>query len=126
MESIIKMEEEILQKIGLSQAQSKIYLALLEIGSVKVGRIIEKTGLQSSTVHNCINQLIEKGFISYTVIGKIKAYQATSPEIIRDYLKEQEKDFENILPNLKEKHKLAEHQSKAEIFQGTQGIMNIK
>ena len=38
-------ELKILERIGFTNAQAKIYLILLEIGQSKVGRIIEKSGL---------------------------------------------------------------------------------
>ena len=74
------MEEEILQSLGFTYAEAKVYLLLLELGSVKVGRIIEKSGLQSSTIHNTLNSLTDKGYITHVLKGKIKIYQAVDPK----------------------------------------------
>ncbi|MBW3003756.1 helix-turn-helix domain-containing protein, partial [Candidatus Woesearchaeota archaeon] len=45
------MDTTILEDLGLSSGEIKVYLALLELGSTKVGRVIEKTGMASSAVH---------------------------------------------------------------------------
>ncbi len=119
------MEEEILQKMGFTYAEAKVYLLLLSLGSVKVGRIIEKSGLQSSTIHNTLNSLTDKGYITHILKGKIKVYQAVGPKNILKEFKEKEAEFENILPSLEQKHKFGEEKPKAEIFEGTKGMMNL-
>ena len=59
------MDISILEDLGLTRGEVKVYIALLEIGSSSVGQIIEKSGLQNSVVHRALNSLIEKGLISY-------------------------------------------------------------
>lgn len=119
------MEEEIFQNLGFTYAEAKIYLILLGLGSVKVGRIIEKSGLQSSTVHNTLNSLTDKGYITHILIGKIKVYQAVNPKNILKEFKDKEAKFESILPSLEQKHRFGEEKPKAEIFEGTKGIINL-
>ena len=119
------MEEKILQDFGFSYAESKIYLLLLEFGSVKVGKIIEKSGLQSSTIHNTLHSLANKGYVSYVLKGKIKIYQAVNPKNILKEFREKEAKFENILPLLEQKHKFGEEKPVAEIFEGIKGVINL-
>ena len=59
------MDTSILEDLGLTQAEIKVYIALLELGSSSAGQILEKSGLQNSVVHRALNSLIEKGLISY-------------------------------------------------------------
>lgn len=115
------MEAEILQNLGLTQAEAKSYLILLETGSTKVGKVIEKSGLQSSTVHNVLHSLIDKGFVTYIIKGKIKLYQATNPKMILGYYKEKEKQFEQLLPQLEAKQ-LSQQRQQAEIYEGMKGV----
>lgn len=119
------MDEEILQNLGFTYAESKVYLLLLELGSVKVGRIIEKSGLQSSTVHNTLNSLTDKGYITHVLKGKIKIYQAVNPKNILKEFRGKEAKFESILPSLEQKHKFGEEKPQAEIFEGTKGMINL-
>jgi sugar-specific transcriptional regulator TrmB len=119
------MEREILQNLGFTQSEAKVYLTLLRSGQVKVGHIIEKSGLQSSTIHNTLHSLIDKGFVTYIFKDKIKRYQAVDPNLILKSYKEREQKFENILPQLKSIQELSEEKQQAEIYEGTKGIMSL-
>ena len=80
------MDESILENIGLSKAEIKIYLALLEIGPSTSGPIIQKSGLQSSVVHRSLKTLLEKGVLTYVKVGKDNNYQATDPKSLVDFI----------------------------------------
>jgi len=117
------MDKEILIELGFTRAEAVVYLCLLETGPVKVGVIIEKANLQSSTIHNTLNSLTDKGYVNYILKGKIKIYQATDPKIILKTFKEKQKKFEEILPTLEAKNIEAQQKTKAEIYEGMKGIM---
>lgn len=117
--------EETIQKLGFTQAEARVYITLLKLGPVKVGKVIEKTGLQSSTVHNVLHSLIDKGIITYIIKGKMKIYQAVEPKLILKEYKEKEQEFEKIIPKLESLQKLAEAKQEAEIYEGAKGIMNM-
>ena len=68
------MDEKILENIGLSKAEIKVYLALLELGPSTSGPIIQKSELQSSVVHRVLKTLLDKGIITYIKIGKDNNY----------------------------------------------------
>ena len=57
------MDSAVLEEIGLTSGEAKVYLALLELGPSKAGGILRKSGLQNSVVHLCLNKLIEKGMV---------------------------------------------------------------
>ena len=117
------MNTQILEDIGLSTAEIKTYLALLEVGSSTAGPIIEKSGLQSSVVHMTLGKLVGKGFVSFVQEGKRKHYQAANPKHILEYLKEKQDNFSHILPELLAK----QHQEKLDVtvFRGIRGIKEI-
>jgi len=69
------MNTEILSDIGLTQGEIKIYLALLEIGETSAGEVKNKTKLQNSVVHLCLNNLIHKGLVHYVEKGKRRFYK---------------------------------------------------
>ena len=54
------MDTRILEDIGLTNAEIKVYMSLLELGVAGAGNIIEKSGLQSSVVHMTLNNLINR------------------------------------------------------------------
>lgn len=117
------MDTSILENLGLNKGEIKVYLTLLELGSTKVGRVIEKSGIASSAVHNSINSLVNKGLVSYVKKGKIKFYQAVPPRQLIDFIEDKKKKVFEILPELELKQRLVEEKQEAEIFEGIKGIM---
>ena len=53
-------ELEVLEEFGLTEAEAKIYLALLETGSTLAGLIIKKTALHRGTTYQILQRLKEK------------------------------------------------------------------
>lgn len=119
------MDVAILEDLGLTQAEIKAYVALLELGSSTAGPILEKSNLQNSVVHRALNSLIEKGLISFILEGKRKIYQATDPENFFNFIDDKKKRFGELLPELKEKQKLAKQEEGAAIFRGKRGINEL-
>ena len=117
------MDVSALEDIGLSNGEIKVYLSLLELGSTKAGAVIEKSGLQSSVVHNCLHSLLDRGLISFVKKGKIRFYTSADPKNIIDFIDEKKRNFEKILPQLEVKRKLAEERNEAEVYEGYKGVM---
>lgn len=117
------MDPAILEDLGLSKGEIKVYLALLELGPTKVGRIIKKSKQASSAVHNSVNALVEKGLVSFIKRGKIRFYQTVPVKQLLDFIEDKKKRIMEILPELELKQKLAEEKQEAEIFEGTKGIL---
>jgi HTH-type transcriptional regulator, sugar sensing transcriptional regulator len=116
------MEISILEELGLSNAEAKIYLALLELGESKTGKLIDRTKLQSSTVYHILGALLEKGLISYILKGKIKYYQAESPDTLLSFLEDKKQKLNKIIPQLKEKERLSKHKQTAKVYEGVKGL----
>jgi HTH-type transcriptional regulator, sugar sensing transcriptional regulator len=119
------MDMQILEDIGLTKGEIKVYLALLEQGPSTAGKILEKAQIQNSVFHFNINRLIEKGLVSYIKKGKVKIYNAANPDNFLSYLKDKEEKIKEILPKLKERQFIKKEKQIAELFDGTKGIMNI-
>ncbi len=119
------MDTKILEDIGLSTAEIKVYLTLLELGTATAGPIIEKTGLQSSVVHMTLNRLVEKGFVSFVKQGQRRYYQASNPKHISDYIEEKKERFEELLPQLLQKQGMAKEKPEVVTFRGVKGIREL-
>ncbi|MBW2982199.1 hypothetical protein KY343_04940 [Candidatus Woesearchaeota archaeon] len=119
------MDTQILEDLGFTNAEIKVYLALLELGLSTAGPIIEKSGLQSSVVHMTLNKLVAKGFISFIKEGQRNHYQATDPKHISEYIDQKKVQFEKILPELLLKQKSAKEKSEVTSFKGIRGIKEL-
>ncbi|MBS3073989.1 hypothetical protein J4447_00870 [Candidatus Pacearchaeota archaeon] len=118
------MNTEILEDIGLSNVEIKVFLTLLELGEVKAGRIIEKTGLQSSSTYHAISSLIKRGLVSYVRKSEVKYYRACNPKNILDYIELKKREYLKILPELEAKQRRTENEG-VEFFKGVKGIKTM-
>lgn len=126
------MDIKILEEIGLTESEIKVYIALLELGSVKKGPLVKRAGITSSKIYEVMDKLIEKGLASYVVKNKVKHFTAASPSRIKDYIQEkkmkleqQENNFENILPTLQLMQKFKEKKTDAEVYRGWKGMQTV-
>jgi HTH-type transcriptional regulator, sugar sensing transcriptional regulator len=110
----------ILEDIGLTKAQIKVYLALLETGETTSGPIIKKSELQNSVVYNALNHLIEEGLVSFIFRGKTKYFQAADPKNLVTYIETKKKRLLDILPQLTKKKE--KRPNEATVFVGWKGI----
>jgi predicted transcriptional regulator len=119
------MDTNILEDIGLTKAEIKTYIALLELGSSAAGHIIEKSGLQNSVVHRALNSLIEKGLINFIREGKRNVYKATDPDNFCTFIDDKKRRFEEILPELKQKQQKVRIPTEATVYKGIRGIDEV-
>tara|TARA_Y100000034_G_scaffold116670_1_gene155262 strand:- start:248 stop:967 length:720 start_codon:yes stop_codon:yes gene_type:complete len=117
--------EQVLENLGLSTNEIKVYLTLNDHGSTKAGRISKIAKIDRSSCYNALKSLTEKGLVSYVSIGKIKWFQVTGPKRLLDYVKEQEEDIKEILPQLEHRHKKAKIEGQVRLFKGIKGIKSI-
>lgn len=116
-------EANALLSLGLTNWESKTYLALVEIGSTTTGPLIQRCEVPQSKIYNVLESLNKKGLASYIIKGKTKYFQATDPERIISLFKEKESDIKNLLNNLKQKQ--AVHKQSVELFEGFKAIRNM-
>ncbi|MDD9953584.1 MAG: hypothetical protein OXR66_04560 [Candidatus Woesearchaeota archaeon] len=125
------MELTILKNAGLTEGETKVYLALLELGSSTTGPIIEKSGIARSIVYQILEKLMQKGIVSYITKEKTKYYQAAEPHKILEYIDERKerleknrKEVETLLPQLMLLQESAP-ESEVKIFQGFKGLITV-
>lgn len=123
------MNSEILETIGLTKTEIKVYLALLELGSSTTGPIVEKSQASSSKIYEILEKLMQKGLVSFVVESGMKYFEAAPPSRLLDYMKEKEelliKQREALLhfiPELELKQKYSKYKSEATIFRGLKGV----
>lgn len=122
------MINNILMKIGLTEGEIQVYLALLETGQTATGKITEKAKIASSKVYEVLQRLIDKGLASYVVINGVRHYDATPPDRLFDFLEEKkdnltraQKEINKILPELNAKRNKIEERNMTLVYTGEQG-----
>lgn len=115
------MKIEILKELGLSENESLVYITLLKEKSCNASRLAKLAKINRSTVYLELDNLKEKGLVSYLIKNSKRFYFPSDPEKFIEILNEKKEKFENILPQLKELHKSIDP-FKIEIFEGKEGI----
>ncbi|MFA6461435.1 MAG: helix-turn-helix domain-containing protein [Candidatus Woesearchaeota archaeon] len=116
------MKLEILQEIGLSITEAKVYLALLEIGSGLAGDITKKAEVNRTNVYDALERLIKKGLVTYVITANRKVFEPLAPETLKDLLKEKEERISSILPELNQLFKESKAKEEATLFKGKKGV----
>ena len=117
--------ENVLENLGFSPNEIKVYLTLNDNGSLKAGKIAKLSKIDRSSCYNSLKLLLEKGLASYVLIGKIKWFQATGPKRLLDFVKEQEDSVKEVLPELQERHESNKIEGQVRLFRGIKGIKAI-
>jgi sugar-specific transcriptional regulator TrmB len=126
------MNTKILREIGLTDAEIKVYLALLSLGATSAGKIVEAAGIYRKNLYDALNRLIEKGLVTFVIENKVKVFQPKDPGNLIRYLEEKkakvdekQKELKDILPELKAKFGSLTPEIESEIYRGTEGIKTI-
>lgn len=119
------MEIEKLKQIGFNDNESKVYLALLESEEALASEIAKKTSINRSLVYSILESLAEKGIVSYIIKNNKRFYRAAEPSKILAMLKEKEKAFQSILPELTALQMPKAKKPIIEIFEGKDGLKTI-
>jgi len=123
------MELTALTKFGLTEGESKVYLALLRIGVSTVGNIVKESHVSSSKIYDILDRLSKNGLVSSVIINNRKNFAAQDPSRLREFIEvketelaEQKKELDTLVPDLQKIRSLAEPLEDAEIMQGVRGI----
>ncbi len=116
---------EVLQELGLTQREIKVYLALLELGLTTTGPLIKKSEVPNSKIYEILESLQNKGLVSWIVKGKTKYFQASNPQQLLISLKDKQRRVEEILPQLEMKQKLSKSKKSVELFEGVKAIRSM-
>ena len=129
---LIFMNILILEEIGLTKTEIKIYLALLRLGQSTTTAIIKEADIYASKVYEFLDRLIQKGLVSYTIKSNKKYFRAADPEFLKEILKEkrydlmrQEDEVDKILPDLKSMKKVEENTIQSDIYEGLRGLKSV-
>ena len=123
------MDTRILEKIGFTDGEIKVYIALLGLGNTSTGSIIERSGVSRSKVYEILGRLQKKGMATQTYAGGVRHFVATSPSRILDYLSSKESqinaqkaEFERELPRLISLQVSSSEAQETRIYTGYEGI----
>ena len=119
------MDSRILQKLGLTESESKVYLALLELGPSLAGSISRKTGIHRRNVYDITERLIEKGLIGYILKNNRRLFEAANPERLKEILDEKQKELQENLGDLMFLYKKTKEKQETNFYKGIEGLKTV-
>ena len=116
------MQTEPLRRMGLSEAEVKVYLALLRLGKSNVTQLSEESGVHRTNIYSILDKLKERGLVSYFHDENRMMFKTTDPDNLLNYIKESQQALQELLPNLKKIQETVSEKVGVEIFRGEKGM----
>ncbi|MFA6269204.1 MAG: helix-turn-helix domain-containing protein [archaeon] len=126
------MLNESLRKLGLTEGEINVYLALLDLGESTKTALAKKSNVAPSNVYDITNRLIEKGLVSKMEKNGVAHFSPANPQRLIDFVEDKHKEIEeektevqNVLPQLLSKFGKTKKALKIESFYGWQGLATV-
>ena len=123
------MNTAILNEIGLSESEKKVYLALLSLGDSTRGDIVNKSNVSGSKVYELLEKLQDKGLVSIYIKDNVKHFKSTNPKQILNFLEKKkeklidlEKQANLFLPTLLAQYGSSKKDQEVELLNGLKGL----
>lgn len=85
--------EKLLEELGLSEKEAKVYLAALELGEESVQNIGKKAGVNRATTYVILNKLMGLGLVSTYENDKKTVFVAQDPKELLNLIEREEKEI---------------------------------
>ncbi len=114
-----------LRQAGLTENESKVYPALIDLGPSLAGQIARKTGMHRRTVYDTTEMLIEKGLVGYILKNNRKLFQASNPARLLEIIKEKQNILMPFVCELQQKYHTTKEKEETNFFKGKEGLKTI-
>lgn len=126
------MDKDILRKIGLTDSEIEIYLDLIKHEESLASETALRVKLSRTYVYDAIQNLIEKGLISYVIKNGRKYFKALDVGKLLEYLDDKTKEIENqrkeifsIIKELKNMKKSTKEKPIVDVLEGAEGLKTM-
>lgn len=125
------MDIKILEEIGFTQGEIKVYMALIQLGESTIGPLSKTAKVTPAKVYPILEKLKEKGLITHVIKSRTKYFQALNPNRILDYMEDKEKklytqktEIRSLIPTLVSQQE-SEAKQYATIYESYNGIKTL-
>ncbi|MBT4446517.1 hypothetical protein HOA92_00955 [archaeon] len=116
---------EVLGKLGLKQGEATVYLALLKNGKSSVRDIKTKTQLHRTGIYDFLEQLINRGLVSYVSEGNCKYYIPTPPSKFQELIDEQQSLLDSVKFQMEKEYQSEPEDLNVEVARGRESIKSF-
>ncbi|MBI5392975.1 hypothetical protein HZA96_03835 [Candidatus Woesearchaeota archaeon] len=115
-------KQQVLQSFGLTEAEVKLYLMLLNLGEATASELSIKTNTNRTFTYDRIKKLLDTGLISFVIKDNKKYFKAAEPSQLVAILNEKLEQVKTVLPELEKLKQPREQKSEVKIFSSKNGI----
>lgn len=119
------MYQEILQKMGLTTNEAKVYEALLSLGITGANKIALNAKIQRRNTYDTLKQLKEKGLASEITEKGTRKFKAIHPQRLMDLIKEKESILEQSLPQMQKRFESTDSIEQTIVYKGMEAVKNM-
>lgn len=118
--------ENILENLGLTQKQAKVYLTCLEYGPLGITELSKKSEQKKTTVFDIVKILLDEKILTYTrADANRRLIMAEDPQILTSRYEEKLSSLKKALPILAHLKKQKQQKAQIKYYEGKSGIKQI-
>jgi len=114
--------EKLLESLGLSNKEAKVYLTLLKMGQSSISEIAKNTKIDRRSCYDIINRLIGKNFVSSIEINGVNYFESIQPKILVEEFKKQVSELESALPHFSQFIAPSKNKVNLKLLKGKKGL----
>lgn len=122
------MTNEILQNLGLSKNESKVYFALVKLKTASVNEISREANVPRVNAYDILQSLKAKGLVGTITKANKMFFEPANPQILSELLEKKKKELsetEESIKNLKAIFEAEQIPQDVRVFKGKLGIKTI-
>lgn len=117
--------KQVLKNYGLSDEETRLYLAGLKMGEAPLARIAKDAGIKRSSAYLIAKNLEEKGLMGNFKLPNGLRFVASPPSLLAEQAKKKLSEINEIVPELKAIQKKSQFNPKVTVYEGKEGYIAI-
>ena len=119
------MDTKILEDIGLTRLEAKVYLVMIDLGSSLAGKISAVANLHRRTVYDILERLVEKGLARYIKKNNRKWYEPVDPSKLMMLINDKQSRLNEIIPDLEKKYSFVKEKQETVFLKGKAALKGL-
>lgn len=110
---------------GVSARAAGVYLASLQLGESTMTQIAKAANQKRSTTYLLVDELLMRGFMSSSKKAKKTYYNAEHPQRILQTLRNREREFEKLMPDLEALYYTPSDKPRIRVYESLEAMVKV-
>jgi sugar-specific transcriptional regulator TrmB len=122
----------LIEELGLSNKEARIYVAALKLGPSTVQRIADQSGIKRVTTYVILESLLSLGLVSQSIRGRKTYFVAESPQNLQRLLEKRQRElteqttsFKQLLPSLEALKTIPREMPDVKFYTGGEAVLSL-